>query len=117
MIKIKYSKCCNYPIMKIKDKSGKYIKICMQCLSKIKNNPDYKRDLGLFAKHIECLKNSVNYDNEEYIKQLKPFIDSQIIKADEFFKELSKTEEGRKKIIEIKRIQRWPQKHENKTSS
>ena len=78
--------------------------VLKECLSKIRNNPNYERDLGLFAKHIKSLKNSANYVDKGYIKQLKPFIDSQIIKADEFYKELSKTEEGRKKIIEIKRI-------------
>ena len=34
----------------------------------------------------------------EWKKQLKPFLDSQILMARRFYKNLSETEEGRKKI-------------------
>lgn len=42
------------------------------------------------------------HPREEWIKHIKPFIDSQIIKANEFFKQLSKTEEGKNKIKMLK---------------
>jgi len=38
---------------------------------------------------------------EEWKKKLKPFLDSQIIIANRFYKKLSETEEGRKKIQKI----------------
>ena len=41
---------------------------------------------------------------KEWIKHLKPFIDSQIKKANDFFKKLAKTKEGREKIRKIKGI-------------
>lgn len=44
-----------------------------------------------------------NNPREEWIKHIKPLIDSQIIKANEFFKELSKTEQGREKIAQLRK--------------
>lgn len=76
-----------------------------ECLSRIKNNPRYNQDLVIYAKHIEILKKGIKDNCEDYITRLKPLIDSQILKSDEFFKELSKTEEGRKKLLEIKSFQ------------
>ena len=37
-----------------------------------------------------------------WIKQLKPLIDSQIIKANQFYKKLEMTREGREKIIKLR---------------
>jgi hypothetical protein len=44
------------------------------------------------------------HPREEWMKHLKPFIDGQIKKANDFFKELLKTKEGREKIRLIKKI-------------
>lgn len=58
--------------------------------------------------HMEQVERWANFvktnSREKWIKHLKPFIDSQIKKANRFFKELSKTKQGRKKIKLLKNI-------------
>jgi len=44
------------------------------------------------------------HPRSEWIKHVKPLIDSQIIIANRFYKNLAKTKEGRKKIKELKGI-------------
>ena len=57
--------------------------------------------------HNEQVERWANFvkDNprEEWIKHLKPLIDSQITKANDFLKELSKTKKGREKISLLKK--------------
>ena len=79
--------------------------VLKECLLKIKNNPNYERDLNLFKKRIKLLREYIqNNPKDDVAISLKELIDSQIIRADDFLKELSKTEEGKNKIIEIKRL-------------
>ncbi|MEM3112917.1 MAG: hypothetical protein QXH60_03005 [Candidatus Pacearchaeota archaeon] len=48
--------------------------------------------------------NFVRENPEEWKKHLKPFLDAQIIIAQRFYKNLSKSEEGREKIKLLKAI-------------
>lgn len=49
-----------------------------------------------WAKHIKS--------HPEWKKQLRPFIDSQIIMANRFYSRLAETEEGRKKLIKLGKV-------------
>ncbi len=56
--------------------------------------------------HIEQVERWAKYvkNNPDWKLKLKPFLDSQIIIARRFYSKLSETEEGRKKILELKGI-------------
>ena len=59
--------------------------------------------------HLEQVERWANYvkNNPKTWKQkLKPFLDSQIIISRRFYKKLAETEEGRKKIRILRRIQK-----------
>ena len=56
--------------------------------------------------HDEQIERWANYVREhptEWKKHLKPFLDAQIIMARRFYNKLAETEEGRKKIIEMRK--------------
>ena len=46
-----------------------------------------------------------NNDRSVWIKQIKPFIDSQVIKANQFYADLSKTEKGMKKVKQLRNLE------------
>jgi len=46
----------------------------------------------------------VRNNPDKWKAELKPFLDSQLIMAEKFYEKLSQTEEGRKKILKIKRL-------------
>ena len=57
--------------------------------------------------HKEQIERWARYVKEnptEWKKHLKPFIDSQIIIANRFYKKLAETEEGKQKIKLLKKI-------------
>ncbi len=56
--------------------------------------------------HTEQVKRWAEYvkNNPDWKKQLKPFLDSQIIMARRFYKKLSQTPKGREKIKLLKKI-------------
>ncbi len=43
-------------------------------------------------------------NSPDWKAELKPFLDAQIIMARRFYSKLGETEEGRKKILELRRI-------------
>ena len=80
-----------------------------ECLFKIKNNPNYERDLNLFKKHIKLLREySQNNPKDEAVIFLKDLIDSQIIKADKFLsqKNAEQVNLSREQVDYIKNISR-----------
>lgn len=58
--------------------------------------------------HSEQIERWANYvkSNGDWKMKLKPFLDAQIIMARRFYGKLGQTEEGRKKIIELRRLNR-----------
>ena len=56
--------------------------------------------------HMEQVERWAEYvkNNPNWKSKLKPFLDSQIIIAQRVYKKLGKTEEGRKKILELKKM-------------
>ena len=58
---------------------------------------EYIRDKS-HDEQIERWAKFVRENPSEWKKHLKPFLDSQIIMANRFYKKLSETEEGRAKI-------------------
>jgi len=54
--------------------------------------------------HMEQVERWANYvkNNSDWKIKLKPFLDSQIIMAQRFYKKLGETEEGKKKIAELR---------------
>jgi division protein CdvB (Snf7/Vps24/ESCRT-III family) len=56
------------------------------------------------AEQVERWAEHVKNNQESWKKELKPFLDSQIIIARRFYKELAKTQEGREKIKLLRRV-------------
>jgi hypothetical protein len=54
--------------------------------------------------HMEQVERWANYvkTHDDWKMKLKPFLDSQIIMAQRFYKKLGETEEGMKKIAELR---------------
>lgn len=46
----------------------------------------------------------VRNNPDKWRAELKPFLDSQLIMARRFYNKLSQTEEGRKKILKLRRL-------------
>lgn len=59
-------------------------------------NKSHMEQVERWARFVKTNPRSV------WIKQLKPLIDSQIIKANQFYKKLEMTREGREKIIKLR---------------
>jgi len=57
--------------------------------------------------HTEQVERWANYvkSHDDWKSKLKPFLDGQIIMAQRFYGKLGETEEGRKKIKEIRKIE------------
>lgn len=53
---------------------------------------------------IERWAKFVKENPTEWKKHLKPFLDSQIIKAQKFYQKLSETPQGREKILKLRNI-------------
>jgi hypothetical protein len=53
---------------------------------------------------VELWANFVRDHPDEWRKQLNPFIDAQINKANEFYKRLAKTPGGKNKVDMVKRL-------------
>ena len=60
-------------------------------------DPSHMKKVELWAKYVREHPN-------EWRRQLNPFIDSQIIKANEFYRRLAATSNGLEKIEEIKEL-------------
>jgi len=54
------------------------------------------------SEQIERWARYVRENPDKWKSKLKPFLDSQIIISQRFYKNLSKTEEGKKKIIKLR---------------
>lgn len=56
--------------------------------------------------HMEQVERWAEYvrTHNDWKVKLKPFLDAQIIMARRFYKKLGETEDGRKKILEIKSL-------------
>lgn len=58
-----------------------------------------KTHMDQVERWAEHCRNSGRWKSE-----LKPFLDAQIIMAQRFYKKLAETEEGRKKILELRKL-------------
>lgn len=58
--------------------------------------------------HNEQIERWADYvkNNSDWKIKLKPFLDAQLIIASRVYKKLAETKEGRKKIIELRKIHR-----------
>jgi len=56
------------------------------------------------SEQIERWAEHVKNNPKSWKKELKPFLDSQIIMARRFYNKLAQTPEGRRKIIEIRKL-------------
>ena len=56
--------------------------------------------------HMEQVERWAEYvrTHDDWKSKLKPFLDAQIIMARRFYKKLGETEDGRKKILELKSL-------------
>jgi len=57
--------------------------------------------------HLDQVERWAKYVKEnpdKWKSKVKPFLDSQIITSRRFYKNLAQTEEGRKKIIELRKL-------------
>ena len=56
--------------------------------------------------HMEQVERWAEYvrTHDDWKEKLKPFLDAQIIMARRFYNKLAETEEGRKKILELKSL-------------
>ena len=56
--------------------------------------------------HDEQIERWAEYvrTHDDWKARLKPFLDAQIIMAQRFYKKLAETEDGRKKILELKKL-------------
>ena len=59
--------------------------------------------------HIEQVERWAEYvksNPDKWKSKLKPFLDSQIIMAQRFYKKLAETEQGKQKILELKLVKK-----------